>query len=222
MAVTVSAIVIVPAGLVPADFTAPIAGEPALVRAVRAVRDVAPVRVVAADRLAEAATECLAAHDLSDVRVITAPNGRLWHEIGENACDSPPQAGGAPRPLGVGDGVLLHDVRYPLAPADLAVRVAAGLADHDVVLPVLPMTDSVKSIAAHDIVLGNVDRSELVTAQYPRAFSAAALARLPRTDDLAALTSAGLRVGTVDGDPNAFAVDLAQDRRLLEAIVTAG
>lgn len=214
MAVSVSAIVIVPAGLAPADFTAPIAGEPALVRAVRAVRDVASVSVVAADGLAEAATECLAAHDLSDVRVITAPNGQLWHDIGENACDT--------WPLGVGDGVLLHDVRYPLAPADLAARVAAGLAEHDVVLPVLPMTDSVKSIAAQDIVLGNVDRSELVTAQYPRAFSATALARLPRTDDLAVLTSAGLRVGTVDGDPNAFAVDLAQDRRLLEAIVTAG
>jgi 2-C-methyl-D-erythritol 4-phosphate cytidylyltransferase len=214
VAVSVSAIVIVPAGVAPADFTAPIAGEPALVRAVRAVRDVAPVTVVAADGLVNAATECLAAHGLSNVRVVTAPNGQLWHEIGENACDN--------WPLGVGDGVLLHDVRYPLAPADLAVRVATGLADHDVVLPVLPMTDSVKSVAAHDIVLGNVDRSELVTAQYPRAFSATALARLPRTDDLAALTSAGLRVGTVDGDPNAFAVDLAQDRRLLEAIVTAG
>ncbi len=214
MAVTVSAIVTVPAGLAPADFTAPIAGEPALVRAVRAVCDVAPVTVVAADGLVDAATECLAVHDLSDVPVITAPNGQLWHDIGENACDT--------WPLGVGDGVLLHDVRYPLAPADLAARVAAGLADHDVVIPVLPMTDSVKSIAAQDIVLGNVDRSELVTAQYPRAFSATALARLLRTDDLAALTSAGLRVGTVDGDPNAFAVDLAQDRRLLEAIVTAG
>lgn len=214
MAVSVSAIVIVPAGLAPADFTAPIAGEPALVRAVRAVRDVAPAQVVAAVEAVGAVTDCLAAHGLSNVRVITAPNGQLWHEIGENARDK--------WPLGVGDGVLLHDVRYPLAPADLAARVAEGLAEHDVVIPVLPMTDSVKSIAAQDIVLGNVDRSELVTAQYPRAFSATALARLPRTDDLAALTSAGLRVGTVDGDPNAFAVDLAQDRRLLEAIVTAG
>lgn len=214
MAVSVSAIVIVPAGLAPADFTAPIAGEPALVRAVRAVRDVAPAHVVAAEEAVGAATDCLAAHGLSNVRVITAPIGQLWHEIGENACDK--------WPLGVGDGVLLHDVRYPLAPADLAARVAEGLADHDVVIPVLPMTDSVKRVAAQDIVLGNVDRSELVTAQYPRAFSATALARLPQTDDLAALTSAGLRVGTVEGDPNAFAVDLAQDRGLLEAIVTAG
>lgn len=82
MAVTVSAIVIVPAGLAPADFTVPIAGEPALVRAVRAVRDVAPASVVVADELADAATECLAAHDLSDVRVITAPNGQLWHDTG--------------------------------------------------------------------------------------------------------------------------------------------
>lgn len=196
---TLSVIVTVPAGLAPADFTTPIAGEPALVRAVQAVRDVAPVTVVTAEELAAAATECLVAHGLSHVPVRTAPG-----------------------PLSVGDAVLVHDVRYPLAPAELAARVAAGLAQHDVVLPVLPMTDSVKAIAANDIVLGNVDRSELVTAQYPRAFSAAALARCPQPDDLAALTGAGIEVGTVDGDPNAVAVDLAQDRGLLEAIVAAG
>ncbi|MUL68137.1 hypothetical protein BOO86_26940 [Mycobacterium sp. CBMA 234] len=195
---TLSAIVTVPPDLAPADFTAPIAGEPALVRAVRAVRGLAPVYVAAAEGLADAAAECLAAHGLSDVAIV-APSD--W------PCD--------------GDAVLVHDVRYPLAPAELAARVAAGLAEHDVVVPVLPMTDSVKTIAAHGIVLGNVDRSELVTAQFPRGFTAAALARFPRTDDLAALTSSDLRVGTVDGDPNAFAVDLTQDRGLLEAIVRA-
>jgi len=197
--VTLSAIVTVPAALAPADFTAPIAGAPALVRAVRAVRDVAPVTVVAAEGLVAAATECLAAHGLGEVPVRTGPV-----------------------PVAEADAVLMHDVRYPLAPADLAARVAAGLTEHDVVLPVLPMTDSVKSVAAEGIVLGNVDRSELVTAQYPRAFSAAARALGADPDDLAALTAAGLKVGTVDGDPNAFVADLGQDRGLLEAIVSAG
>ncbi|TDK87669.1 IspD/TarI family cytidylyltransferase [Mycolicibacterium mucogenicum] len=195
---TLSAIVTVPAVLAPADFIAPIAGEPALVRAVRAVRAVAPVTVVAAKELADAAAECLAAHGLSDVRVHTAP--ALPAE---------------------GDTILVHDVRYPLAPADLATRVAAAVPNHDVVIPVLAMTDSVKSVAAGGIVLGNVDRSELVTAQYPRGYTAAVLAGFV-PDDLAALTSAGLNVGTVDGDPNAFAVDLARDRQLLDAIVTDG
>ncbi len=195
---TLSAIVTVPAALAPADFTAPIAGEPALVRAVRAVRGVAPVTVVAAEDLADAAAECLAAHGLSDVPVHTVPE-----------------------PPAEGDAVLVHDVRYPLAPAELAVRVAAALPDHDVVIPVLTMTDSVKSVAVEGIVLGNVDRSELATAQYPRGYTAAVLAGFA-PDDLAALTAAGLNVGTVDGDPNAFAVDLAHDRELLEAIVSAG
>ena len=196
--VTLSAIVTVPTSLTAADFTAPIAGEPALVRAVRAVRRVAPVSVVVAEGLMGAAAECLAAHGLRDVPVHTAP--------------------GLPAE---GDAILVHDVRYPLAPAELAVRVAAGLADHDVVLPVLTMTDSVKSVAAEGIVLGNVDRSELVTAQYPRGYSSAVLAGFA-PDDLPALLSAGLNVGTVDGDPNVFAVDLAHDRELLEAIVSAG
>lgn len=195
---TLSAIVTVPAVLAPADFTTPIAGEPALVRAVRAVRTVAPVTVVAAKELADAAAECLAAHGLSDVRVRT----EAWV-------------------FSEGDVVLVHDVRYPLAPADLAARVAAALPDHDVVIPILTMTDSVKSVAAEGIVLGNVDRSELVTAQYPRGYSSAVLAGFA-PDDLPALLSAGLNVGTVDGDPNVFAVDLAHDRELLEAIVSAG
>ncbi|MCX8563936.1 2-C-methyl-D-erythritol 4-phosphate cytidylyltransferase [Mycolicibacterium mucogenicum] len=195
---TLSAIVTVPALLAPADFTAPIAGEPALVRAVRAVRPVAPVSVVAAEELAGAATECLAAHGLSDVPVHTAP-GRLAE----------------------GDAVLVHDVRYPLAPAELAARVAVALPAHDAVIPVLTMTDSVKSVAAEGIVLGNVDRSELVIAQYPRGYTAEVLARFA-PGDLAALISAGLDVGTVDGDPNAFAVDLTHDRELLDVIVSAG
>jgi len=196
--VTLSAIVTVPAVLAPADFTAPIAGEPALVRAVRAVRGVGPVTVVATGDLAAAATECLAAHGLSDVPVLAEAA-----VPGENGA------------------VLVHDVRYPLAPAELAERVAAALPDHDVVIPVLAMTDSVKSVTAEYIVLGNVDRSELVTAQYPRAYTAAVLADFA-PEDLAALTSAGLNVGIVDGDPDAFAVDLARDRELLDAIVSAG
>lgn len=195
---TLSAIVTVPAVLAPADFTAPIAGEPALVRAVRAVCGVAPVTVVATEGVAAAATECLAAHGLSGVPVLAAP--------------------GLPAE---GDAILVHDVRYPLAPAELAVRVATALPDHDVVIPVLAMTDSVKSVAAEGIVLGNVDRSELVTAQYPRGYTAAVLADFA-PDDLAALLSAGLNVGTVEGDPNAFAVDLTHDRDLLDAIVSAG
>lgn len=196
--VTLSAIVTVPTSLTAADFTAPIAGEPALVRAVRAVRRVAPVSVVVAEGLMGAAAECLAAHGLRDVPVHTAP--------------------GLPAE---GDAILVHDVRYPLAPAELAARVAAALPDHDVVIPILTMTDSVKSVAAEGIVLGNVDRSELVTAQYPRGYSSAVLAGFA-PDDLPALLSAGLNVGTVDGDPNVFAVDLAHDRELLEAIVSAG
>ncbi|MDR3664259.1 MAG: 2-C-methyl-D-erythritol 4-phosphate cytidylyltransferase [Mycobacterium sp.] len=211
---TLSAIVTVPADLEPADFTAPISGVPALVRAVRAVLEVAPVWVVVAETVRRAAAECLASHGLADVPVVAVPNGRPWPANGEKACGNLPFAA---------DQILLHDVRYPLATADLAARVAAGLAQWDVVLPVLPMTDSVKTIAAHDVVLGNVDRSELVTAQYPRGYAAAALIRLQRAgaDDLAVLTDPELRVGTVEGEPNAFAVDLARDRTLLAAIVTA-
>ena len=61
-----------------------------------------------------------------------------------------------------------------------------------------------------------------ITLQMWRVLAALDHADGQRISDLAALTSAGLNVGTVDGDPNAFAVDLARDRQLLDAIVTDG
>ena len=174
----------------PADFTTPIAGLPALVRAVHAVREVAPVTVVVPDGLAVAAAECLAAHGLS----ASVSTGWPQHDA---------------------DAVVIHDVRYPLAPADLTARVAGRLAGCDVVVPILAMTDSVKVVGAQGIIGENVDRDELRTVQYPRGYSAAAFRRMVEGEDL--MTGAT----TVEGDPNAFAVDLTRDRALLEAIVGA-
>ena len=162
-----------------------------MVRAVHAVRDVAPVTVVVPESLASVSAECLAVHDLS------ASVRTDW-------------------PLGEADAVVIHDVRYPLAPADLTVRVVERLAGCDVVVPVLAMTDSVKVVGAQGIIGGNVDRDELRTVQFPRGYSAAAFRRVVDGEDLM------FDATTVEGDPNAFAVDLTHDRALLEAIVGAG
>ncbi|MDH6246826.1 2-C-methyl-D-erythritol 4-phosphate cytidylyltransferase [Mycobacterium sp. OTB74] len=212
--VTSSAIVALPADLDAADFSAPIAGAAALVRVVRAVGDIAPVVVAAAELLVAAARDCLAANGLGNVTVLAVPVGTL------RDCLAAAVEYVAREPI-CADEILIHDVRYPLAPAAVAGRVVGGLQQWDVVLPTLPMTDSVKTVAAHGVVLGNVDRSELAVVQYPRGYTVAALSKMLAAPTVEVVPT-DLRVGTVDGDPNAFVVDLAHDRGLIEAIVTAG
>ncbi|MEZ0052294.1 2-C-methyl-D-erythritol 4-phosphate cytidylyltransferase [Mycobacterium sp. MAA66] len=203
-------IVPLPADVAPTDFTAPIGGASALTRAVRAMSSAAPVLVVVAEPSLTVTRECLAANDLGDCTVLAAAGAASFRDCVRTALDHL-----RGEPVGV-THVVVHDVRYPLATAELSTRVSTGLRDHDVVLPVLPMVDSVKVVDAQGVVGGNVDRAELCTVQYPRGYSVAALARWLDGEDLMP------EAATVDGDPNAFAVDLVQDRALVEAILTAG
>ena len=125
--------------------------------------------------------------------------------------------------------VLVCDHRYPLAPSRLAERVLAALGGgHDVVVPILPVTDTVKSVDELGSVLSTVDRSTLRTVQYPRGFTASVLWQLisvsPASasddfDEFDAALRAGLGVGTVDGDANAFQVELPRDAHLLDAVI---
>lgn len=203
-------IVPLPVDLAPTDFIAPINAASALTRAVRAMSAALPVVVTAAQSSVMATRECLAANELGDTTVLAVPGSAslldciraaLEHLLGE--------------PIGATHAVV-HDVRYPLASAELFGRVVAGLRDHDVVLPALPMVDSVKVVDAQGVIGGNVDRTELCTVQYPRGYAATALARWLDGEDLTS------EAATVEGDPNAFAVDLVRDRALVEAILTAG
>jgi 2-C-methyl-D-erythritol 4-phosphate cytidylyltransferase len=208
--VTLAVIVALPAGLDPVGWSAPIAGDSALCRAVAAVRASGPVVVAAAEVHAQPAWEMLAAKGFGDVTVLPVPGS-----ADERQCLSAALAYVARPPL-CAAAVLVHDVRYPLAPAGLAARVVAALSDAEVVLPTVAMTDSVKVLAAHGVVGGNADRAELTTVQYPRGYTTTALARCLDGEDL---TSAAV---TVEGDPTGFAVDLVRDGALVEAILTAG
>ncbi len=130
--------------------------------------------------------------------------------------------------------VLVGDHRHPLSTSVVAGRVIAALrgghdGGHDVVVPTLPMTDTVKTVGETGAVLGTVDRSALCTVQYPRGYPAAVLWELMshnafrldsvNADEFAAALRAGLRIGTVDGDPNALSIELPGDARLLDAII---
>jgi len=117
--------------------------------------------------------------------------------------------------------VLVHDHRHPLARVDVTERVIAGLrAGHPVVVPVLPMTDTVKVVDDRGAVVDTVDRTALRTVQYPRGYQSALLAQsiTGDADEFAAAVAAGTPIATVDGDADAFAAELPTDAPLLDAI----
>jgi len=123
------------------------------------------------------------------------------------------------------DFVLIHDGVRPLTDAALIDRVLDGLALHPAVLPALPVSDTLKRVAANR-VLGTVERQGLYRAQTPQGFvydrilaahRAAAGAEL--TDDTAVAEALGLAVAVVAGDEANLKItdpaDLARAERLL-------
>jgi 2-C-methyl-D-erythritol 4-phosphate cytidylyltransferase len=209
-----AAILPLPATLADNTFV-PLAGEAALVRVVRAMLGTAVV--AAAAPLVDRVRETLGAQGLSTVAVIAAadPGSRAQCvAAGLRHC------GDAPR------HVLIHDIRRPLAPASLRDRVIAALqAGSPVVMPMLPVTDSVKAVDAGGLVTGTLDRSTLRAVQHPRGFTVDGLSELLAgcaSDDFDELDEAlgtGTPITLVDGDDDAFIVELPRDSAYVEAIM---
>jgi 2-C-methyl-D-erythritol 4-phosphate cytidylyltransferase len=212
-----AAIVPLPATVHAAAF-APVAGEVALVRVVRAL--LGPVLtsgmiVVADESLVAEARSYLASAGLSTVSVITSGAPGTRRQCLAAAVE---HLGGEPHPP---SHVLVHDHRHPLAPVDVTERVIAGLrAGHPVVVPMLPMTDTVMVVDDRGAVVGTVDRTALRTVQYPRGFQSEVLAQsiTGDADEFVAALTAGTPIATVDGDADAFAAELPTDAPLLDAI----
>jgi 2-C-methyl-D-erythritol 4-phosphate cytidylyltransferase len=210
------AIVPLDATVSPASALAPLAGEAALTRVIRSLLGPGrvPVERVVVVAVATTAVQIrpeLEAAGLAEVAVVD--------------CASPGSRGqclaAGLEHLGrkeVSPGhVLVHDRRWPLASTAVTDRVLAGLdAGHPVVVPVLPMTDTVKLVDATGSVVETVDRRWLRTVQYPRGYRADALAALIGEDD-----DLGRHVETVAGDPDAVAADLPSDAALIGAIIEA-
>lgn len=121
--------------------------------------------------------------------------------------------------------VLVHDAARPLLDDALLGRLLAPLAEGaDGVVPALPLADTVKRVDG-DLVVETVDRSSLVAAQTPQAFSAdvlrAALAGdLGDATDCASLVERyGGRVRVVEGDARLLKVTTQADLDLVERLL---
>jgi 2-C-methyl-D-erythritol 4-phosphate cytidylyltransferase len=216
-----AAVVPLPATVHAAAF-APVAGEVALVRVVRALLGPVPasgIVVVADESLLAEARACLDSAGLSTVSVIASGVPGTRHRCLVTAVERLVRQ---PHPS---SHVLVHDHRHPLTPIDVTERVVAGLREgHPIVVPVLPMTDTVKVVDDRGAVAGTLDRTALRTVQYPRGYQSAVLAQLVTGDAdefIAALRKShqeGTPIATVDGDADAFAAELPTDAPLLDAI----
>ena len=124
--------------------------------------------------------------------------------------------------------VLVHDISSPLASADMTARVVAAMRDGGaIVIPALAVTDSVKTVDLAGMVTGTMDRSALRAVQFPRGFAVDVLAELlgrdtaADFDEIAAAVGATAHITVVDGDPDAFRVELPRDADFIEAIIAS-
>ena len=123
---------------------------------------------------------------------------------------------------------LIHDGARPFVMNDLISRVIEA-ARKGPVIPVLPVTDTIKRVNDRGWIRDTPRRSMLRRAQTPQGFPAAVLHEAyaggqnlaDLTDDAALCEQAGVRVRTVVGDPHNFKIttkdDLARARWLVES-----
>ena len=114
------------------------------------------------------------------------------------------------------DTVLVHDAARPLVPEDLVRRVCNAAESAAAVIPVLPVTDTIKTVDKERVV-DTPDRAGLVAVQTPQAFAVHLLRRALEasgenaTDEAALVEALGETVVTVDGDRRNFKITAPLD-----------
>ncbi|TDD19666.1 2-C-methyl-D-erythritol 4-phosphate cytidylyltransferase [Kribbella turkmenica] len=146
-------------------------------------------------------------------------------------------AGGAERPDSVRaaldvvpfdgiDCILVHDAARAFVPAAVIERVVEAVrSGAQAVVPVVPVTDTIKRVGPTGDVIDTPDRSTLVAVQTPQGFAPDVLRRahaaglVGATDDAMMCERLGVTVTTVEGSPDAFKVTRPQDLLLAEALL---
>ena len=131
-----------------------------------------------------------------------------------------------------GDVVLVHDAARPLTPAQVTARVIDAVrAGAGAVIPVLPVTDTLKSVDASGVVTGTPRRADMVAVQTPQGFRWDVLTRaheagaslgadeaVAATDDAGLVEAIGTVVHTVAGDERSLKVTRPLDLSLAQLL----
>jgi 2-C-methyl-D-erythritol 4-phosphate cytidylyltransferase len=198
-------------------------GEPLLLHAVRriaAARSVAAVVVAAPADAVDSVRAMLA--PAVDVELVVVAGGATREEsVGLALAAAPPGP----------QIVLVHDAARCLCPASLADAVADAVrSGHDAVVPVLPVTDTVKQVDAGGTVVATPDRATLRAVQTPQGIRRTLLAEAYAavgpddawTDDAALVERYGAKVHTIPGLQEAMKVTLPFDLVVAEALLGRG
>ena len=127
--------------------------------------------------------------------------------------------------------VLVHDAARPLTPPQVTERVIDAVAG-GAVIPVLPVTDTLKTVDAAGLVVGTPRRSDMVAVQTPQGFRWDVLIRAHEegaslgadearaaTDDAGLVEAIGGSVQTVAGNERSMKVTRPLDLALAQILV---
>ena len=123
--------------------------------------------------------------------------------------------------------VLVHDAARPFVSGALITRAIAAARASAAAVPVMGVTDTVKSVDASGMITGTVDRTALRMVQTPQAFVFSSLldahhraqtaAREDFTDDAALAEWAGLKVSTFQGEAGNVKLTTDEDFTRMQA-----
>ncbi len=123
--------------------------------------------------------------------------------------------------------ITVHDAARPLTPPELFRAVLDAARKDGAATAGVPCVDTVKQVQ-HGRVAATLDRSSIIAAQTPQAFSADLLRRAHRHaaehgitagDDATLVEILGEPVAVVAGDPRNFKVTFLQDLVLLRSLL---
>lgn len=126
--------------------------------------------------------------------------------------------------------VLVHDAARPFVPSSVIESVVAAVrAGHEAVVPVLPVSDTIKRVAADGRVVQSIPREDLYAVQTPQGFRRTVLAAAHAggstdgyqgvTDDAVLVERLGRQVWTVPGAEESFKVTRPADLLRAEALL---
>ena len=128
--------------------------------------------------------------------------------------------------VGEGDMILVHDGARPLVSSHVIANVIEGTARHGAVVPVVPLTDSIRKMNADGSSVP-VDRSAYRAVQTPQGFDANAIIEAYRcepspafTDDASVAEAAGLKVALVEGDYRNIKITNRGDLEIARVLMT--
>jgi 2-C-methyl-D-erythritol 4-phosphate cytidylyltransferase/2-C-methyl-D-erythritol 2,4-cyclodiphosphate synthase len=171
--------------------------------------------------------------------VIHADDATLYRAAAAGFDLLAPVSGGATRQASVRAGlealvihapdiVLVHDAARPFASAALIARAVHAAQETGAAIPALPVTDTIKRVAADGHISETLNRSQLRAVQTPQAFAfaplleahrnAAAQGRDDFTDDAALAEWAGIKVAMFAGESGNIKITTPEDFARSEAL----